>query len=313
MNTQQRPTEQHARDAAAQYLGHDNFRVKRYPTGLCHYVFEVTPAEGPKIVVRMGHEDTRKHLEGSVFWDAQLKPLNLPTARILHQSLGDFFPYTILEHLEGRDLGEVFSALSPQVRAKIGGDVARIQDRVAKLPHAQGFGYGYSYSDERLLPAWSSFIEGQVDRARGWIRSAGVADESHVDRVSRVIRDIDGYLGDIEPVPFLHDTTTKNVLVNDHGLVGIVDIDDMCFGDRLYVLALTNMCLLSIKSSTDYVDSWIEAWGLSSMQRRVLKVYTAINCVGFIGEIGQRFNKDVVEVDLGRLRYLEGVLEGLLG
>jgi hypothetical protein len=119
-------------------------------------------------------------------------------------------------------------------------------------------------------------------------------------------------LDDVAPTPFLHDTTTKNVLVTENGLAGIVDIDDLCFGDPLYVLSLTYMALLSSRSSTDYVDFWSNAWELTSLQRTVTRIYTAIHCVGFIGEVGQRFNKDVVEIDHARLRYLEGILDDLL-
>jgi hypothetical protein len=248
-----------------------------------------------------------------VFWDEQLKPLNLPTAKMLCQNLERTFPYTVIEHVSGTDLGNVFSLLSQHVRRKIAFDVARIQDRVGDLPRAQGFGYGFNYTDKRLRPAWKPILEEQLNRAREWIRAAGVAQESHVDRVARVLQSIEGYLQDVEPVPFLHDTTTKNVLVNENGLTGIVDIDDLCFGDRLYVLSLTNMSTLSGRLAADYVESWIEAWNLSPIQRQVLRVYTAIHCVGFIGEIGQKFNKDVVEPDMGRLRHLEEILDGLLG
>ena len=96
----QRPTESNARDAAATFLGHERFTLIRYPTGLCHFVFEVVPDSGPKVVVRMGHEDTRKNLEGSVFWDRELMPLRLPTARILHHDLVAEFPYTITPYIQ---------------------------------------------------------------------------------------------------------------------------------------------------------------------------------------------------------------------
>lgn len=311
MSPSQRPTESNAQDAAATFLGHERFTLTRYPTGFCHYVFEVAPDSGPKVVVRMGHEDTRKNLEGSVFWDRELTPLKLPTARILHHDLAAEFPYTILEHIQGSDLGQLFSSLAPSVRRQIAYSLAEIQSRVATLPRAQGFGYGFSFSDPRLRGSWRAILDEQLDRARQWIRSVGVASESHVERVSRELTKIRGYLDDVAPTPFLHDTTTKNVLVTESGLAGIVDIDDLCFGDPLYVLSLTYMALLSSRSSTDYVDFWSNAWELTSLQRTVMRIYTAIHCVGFIGEVGQRFNKDVVEIDHARLRYLEGILDDL--
>lgn len=307
-----RPSEFNAHQVAARYVGHEQFTVARYPTGLCHYVYEVIPTEGPKFVVRMGHDETRAHLEGSVFWAKQLEGLEIPTARILRHDLNAPFPYTILEHLPGVDIGGVIGTLTPAVRRSVALSVAVIQDRVAELPHAGAFGYGHSYQDPRLKSSWRLILDEQLERARQWIRSAAVAPESHVDRVADALHEVDGYLKDIEPRPFLHDTTTKNVLVNDRGLVGIVDIDDLCFGDRLYVLSLTNMAILSSRSPSDYIEFWSDAWKLSATQRGVVRLYTAIHCVGFIGELGQRFNKDVVEVDYERLRYLEEVLDGLL-
>lgn len=312
MMTTSRPTEQHAREAAAKFLGHEDFTTRRYSNGMCHYVYEVTPGCGPKIVVRLGHDETREHLRGSVFWDQELRSLNLPTPRIVYHDLQAVFPYTILEHLQGADLVDVFSTLAPTARARIARDVAAMQDRVAQLPRAKGFGYGYSYSDARLTSTWRAVLDEQLDRARAWIRGVGVASEAHVDRVIRALLPLGGYLDDVEPGAFLHDTTTKNVMVNESGLVGVVDIDDMCFGDRLYVLSLTNMALFSMKADRDYITVWSDAWNLNETQRRVVSLYTAVNCVGFIGEIGQRFNRDTAEVDYGRLRYLEGVLEHLL-
>lgn len=102
------------------------------------------------------------------------------------------------------------------------------------------------------------------------------------------------------------------MLVNEGGLAGIVDIDDLCFGDPLYVLSLTHMALLSSHSATDYIDFWSNAWELTSLQRTVMRIYTAIHCVGFIGEVGQRFNKEVAEIDHAKLSYLEGILDSLL-
>jgi GNAT superfamily N-acetyltransferase len=202
----------------------------------------------------MGHEDTRKNLEGSVFWDRELTPLKLPTARILHHDLAAEFPYTILEHIKGADLGRLFSSLTPNVRRQIAHSLAEIQSRVAALPRAQGFGYGFSFSDPRLRESWRAILDEQLDRARQWIRSVGVASESHVERVSRELTKIRGYLDDVVPTPFLHDTTTKNVLVTEGGLALLSRwsafhqvIDPECF--------LTNEDIMDVMSDQLQDDS----------------------------------------------------------
>jgi hypothetical protein len=43
-----------------------------------------------------------------------------------------------------------------------------------------------------------------------------------------------------------------------------------------------------------------------------MRFYTAVFCVGFIGEIGQNFNKDSVVVDHEQVLGFEKILDSLL-
>lgn len=91
---------------------------------------------------------------------------------------------------------------------------------------------------------------------------------------------------------FLDDTTTKNVLIDQGQLSGIVDVDTVCFGDPLLTPALTQMALLKSAFDTDYISFWAEALLLNLGGRRHLALYTAIFCVIFLSELGQQFNKE---------------------
>ena len=144
------------------------------------------------------------------------------------------------------------------------------------------------------------------------MRSGGVGHLSFVDRVQELLHKQRGYLDDVRPLPFLDDTTTKNVLVSESGAHGVVDVDEVCFGDRLYVLALTNMALLSVQANLDYIQYWSDAWSLSPVERTMVKLYTAAHCTGFIGELGQRFNRDSAPLDMRRKSLLEGIFESLI-
>jgi hypothetical protein len=63
-------------------------------------------------------------------------------------------------------------------------------------------------------------------------------------------------LNALPPVPFLHDAAAKNVIVIPGGsFSGIVDVDDLCFGDPRYVVALTRASLLAFGGPTRYVDA----------------------------------------------------------
>ena len=113
--------------------------------------------------------------------------------------------------------------------------------------------------------------------------------------------------------PFLDDTTTKNVLISGGRLSGIVDVDVVCFGDRLFTPALTRMALLSRGYATDYIRYWCDELDLSGEQERILTLYTAHFCVGFLAELGQRFNKEAAEtVEDGMVERLLAILNRLL-
>lgn len=307
------PNDRAAREVMTRFLGNADFTIRRYPTGLCHFVYEITKPDDSKVVLRMGHNDTRAHLEGSVYWTKRLVPLGVPLPRILHVDLSGRLPYTIISHIPGTDLGEVLPSLSPALTRKIAHQVAEIQENAQQLPYGTGFGYGFSPSDNRLLPSWRSFIDQQIEKARAAIVTNGICNPAHVDRVRRELKPLESYLASILPTPFLDDTTTKNVLVDSSGVVGIVDVDAVCYGDPVYVLALTSMAIRSSGWSTEYINYWSKAWNLSERQLNALSFYTAIMCIGFMGEMGMQFNKESVAIDPKRVVHLEKILTELVG
>jgi aminoglycoside phosphotransferase (APT) family kinase protein len=90
---------------------------------------------------------------------------------------------------------------------------------------------------------------------------------------------------------FLHDITTKNVIVDGARLSGIVDVDDLCFGDPLLQVGLTRMALLASDHSATYADAWIDLLGPRREQVAALDFYTALFCIDFMAELGRRFNR----------------------
>jgi Ser/Thr protein kinase RdoA (MazF antagonist) len=310
--TSHRPTDTDAREIVSRYVGNDRFYLKRFPTGLCHYVYEVTPQNGEPFVLRMGHSDTRDNLAGSVYWTEQLSPLGIPIPKILFKDLSGAFPYTILNRIPGQDLGDVYALLQVDQKKALACEVAHWQAEVGKMPLGKGYGFGYSHNDPRLKLSWLEVINSQIDRARNWISAISGCNLAHVDRVEQESYHLISYLEAVQAKPFLHDTTTKNVLISEHKLSGIVDIDDVCFGDPLLVVALTRMALLSGEHKTDYISFWCEALKLSDEQVNALNFYTALFCVSFMGEIGQKFNKETVEVDMNQVKHFEKILDMLL-
>lgn len=99
------------------------------------------------------------------------------------------------------------------------------------------------------------------------------------------------YFASVRPIPFLHDITTKNVIIEGARLTGIVDVDDLCFGDPLFLVGLIRVALLANGHSPAYADAWVDVLRPNREQREALRFYTAMFCLDFLGELGHRFNR----------------------
>lgn len=311
----QTPTPADAIAAVQRVLGTDVAHIERFATGAAHWVYDVRTADNRLIVVRVTRPAQRWMFQGALRWHELLAPRGVPLPRLLHADLAqnDAFPIMIMERLPGADLGLVYPTLSRAHKQRLAHDIARIQQIAGSLPLAWGFGFATGYDDPHLLPTWTDVITQSLDRSYARIQEIGVVDATHMERVRDQLHTVQDQLHAVEPRCFLDDTTTKNVIVHDGALSGIVDVDTVCFGDPLFTVALTRMSLLGRGWDTDYTDAWCQALGVTTDQQRLINFYTAIFCVDFLGEQGQQFNKDApATVDADGVNHLINILDSLL-
>lgn len=291
--------------------------IERFTTGLAHFVYDARLEDGRRYAVRLTRPEQAGAFAGAIYWCERLTPLGIPLPELIYDDVRGTrhgFPVMILERLPGTDLWHIYNALSNEQKRRIAGWVVDLQLRTATLPHGAGYGYATSYDDPGLLPTWRDVLLGSLARSRSRIESAGVVDPAAVDRVAARLEDFDAYLERIEPVPFLHDTTTKNVIIDEDGTPsGIVDVDSICFGDQLWTLALTRMALLAHSLDTAYINHWARHLTLTAEQHRASLLYTAIHCAAFLSELGQPFNNETAPpVDEEYHRHLLAVLDELI-
>ena len=105
---------------------------------------------------------------------------------------------------------------------------------------------------------WSKVLEASSTCSQTRIASAGLFDASSVDVVRTALAARQHQLDRIEATPLLDDATTKNVIVAPDGkFSGIVDVDDLCFGDPRYPGALTLAVLHAYGGPSAYVWAWL--------------------------------------------------------
>ncbi len=287
--------------------------VTRFPTGRRHYVYEVRTSTGGAYVVRIASSASRLDLEGGLYWHPRLKAAGVPVPALYASSMTDHYPYMLIERLPGSDLGQVYAGLSSATKQALAVRIAAIQRAVGALPMAHGFGFARSFEQAEATGKrlWVEVVAADITRSEQRIRRVDRFEQRYVERVRAVLADYEPYLQSVRPVPFLDDTTTKNVIVNQGTLSGIVDTDEVCFGDPLFTLGLTDMALLSLGADTDYVGYWLDAIDASRQQRAIVAVYSLVFCLGFMSELGQVFNQPV-GYNESRAQSLRDIFEQLM-
>jgi aminoglycoside phosphotransferase len=273
---------------AAEVTGHVPAKASRFETGMRHYVFDVEFASRQPVVVRIGTESAESEMAGAVHLSQVLRPRGVPLPEMLASNIGVGLPWVVLERLPGTDLGAVIRRLSSEQLDRIASEVAHAQAITA--PTASAGRYGYAVRPEQAPHAtWSKVLEANLARSQQRIASAGVFDASWADVVRTALADRRDQIDRIEPIPFLHDTTTKNVIVAPDGkFSGIVDVDDLCFGDRRYPAALTLAVLIAYGGPTEYVSAWLQHARQSDDS--IFRLYVVLFLLDLMSEHGQTFN-----------------------
>jgi aminoglycoside phosphotransferase (APT) family kinase protein len=317
MTSRADPEPHDAAAIAAEVLGASAETAVRFPTGLRHFVYDVKLVDGRHVVVRISRRDDVEAARGAICWSSLLRPKGVPLPELLHADLSMTryaFPVIVLERLPGDDLGIVYGRLSRLALRAVAERLAAIQAIVTALPSGRGYGYATSYDEEFPHASWGEAVAASITRGRSRIRAAGVVNEDVVDAVEAAAGRFAGYFARIEPVPFLHDITTKNVIVHEGRLSGIVDVDDLCFGDPLLLLGLIRMALLAQGLDPFYVEQWREIMRPDAEQTAAIDLYTALYCIDFMSELGQRFNQAApVTADAAYLARLRIIMAQLLG
>jgi hypothetical protein len=305
------PSENEARRIAADFSGLEPLSVRRFPMGIGHWVYDVRAPSGEELVIRIGASDQGRDFAGACHWSQLLRPRGVPLPKLLRSGSWNDFPYLILERLVGEDLGLVYDSLQLEQKQGIAPEVLRIQGLVGSLGEGSGFGF-VSLPDSPRRPSWQHVIEDSRRRSRLRMESANITLPSGFERLAESAKRLNSYFASVRPLPFLDDTTTKNVLVHEGVLTGIVDVDWVCFGDRLLTVALTRASLLSAKRDESYTEHWCKLLALAPVEQAALRFYTALFFLDFMSELGQRFNRDTPTITAAEFAQLESLLEAEL-
>ena len=274
--------------------------ITRCAVGQGNYVYIVEFAK-QKVVVRCSEE--QEAYKDTIYWMERLATIDIPVPRILEKGTFGEFEYLILSYFEGQDIGIVYSDLTAAEKMEIARTVVDIQNKVSTVQL------------EDIPADWTwkaSFVEDILLRAKERILANGCYfDTEKVERLMMEAESLGDYFDNIRPVAYLDDISTKNVLIHEGRMTGIIDIDWMGVGDKLTYAAMTYMALLNMGCDTDYVTYLLKEMKVTEEEKRAFAFYSLVFCVDFMGERGMCFMDKQVPVSPQIIEHMNGIYEKL--
>lgn len=282
------PDEAAAAEIARRCIGQTPVAVQRFTNGIQHYVYEVSFPQQAPLVVRMTVPTQRLAMVGAKSLSAMLRPLGVPLPEIIASDLNDPFPWLLLERLPGTDIGDVLASLDGEAIDRVARDVTKAQLNTATIETMGRYGYAMRAQDAPHR-SWSDVVRQHIARSTERMAHAGIFDLSLARHIGALATHLQDEMNALPAIPFLHDATVKNVIVSDEGtLSGIVDVDDLCFGDPRYSIALTLAASTARGLSSEYALRLLHHSGYSD--DRLFRFYVAVYLLDLMSEHGQDFN-----------------------
>lgn len=256
--------------------------ITRCAIGIANEVYIIDCAQ-KKYVFRCSTEENA--YADTIYWLEKLTALDLPIPRVLFSGKWESWSYLILDYIEGEDIGLVYPSLSKAEKRQIAKDVMAIQRKVAEL-----------VPEVEENWSWFSFIDEMLDRAEARITQNGYFDPRKVMHIREQIPYLQQYFSSISPTAYFDDISTKNLLIHNGKVSGVIDIDWMGYGDRLTFIAMTYVALVNMGCETDYIDYLLEESVCSEIEKTAFLFYCLLYCVDFMGERGMQFGDKRVAV-----------------
>jgi len=119
------------------------------------------------------------------------------------------------------------------------------------------------------------------------------------EKASRIMQEavyLKSYFECLRPVSYLDDISMKNLLISGGRVSGVIDIDEVGFGDPMTFVALTRTALLGMGRDDNICGYLLNAMGADETQRTAEAFYSLMYCADLMSERGMTFNGRKFEV-----------------
>ena len=273
-------------------------QIERSNVGIANYVFIVSTAN-EKFIFRCSKDENA--YKDTVYWLNKLSVCEIPIPIVLSEGKCKDYSYLILSYIRGDDIGNVYCKLNNNEKKQIAKEVVKIQRKVSRLDIR---------SDAEWT--WNCFVDEMLNRAEERIKRKNYFDFNKIYIIKKLQQEIQEYLDKVPPAPYLDDISTKNLLIYEGNVSGIIDIDWMGFGDMLTFVAMTRVALLNMDLDTKYIDYLLDEIRPNTIEYKAFIFYCLIYCVDFMGERGMQFLDKTIPVNENIIKRLNDIFDFLM-
>jgi hypothetical protein len=238
--------------------------------GHFHFVFKASsPNSSDKYVLKVSSKDRRNSLGGAVYWQGWLEKLISVPRLIFHDLTLKEFPYAfvVFEYVESQDLIACINSLSNSELYNIAAKVIEANKALQVIPPCHGFGGAKSHFDIGMFSSWRNFLLDTIESFDPILRLSPKFSRLPENFVKK-LDSLKSNIAQVEPLPFLEDATHRNVMVSEGRFTTLVDLDEVCFGDPLWVIAKTEAESICDNLNLHYSNSLLKHY--SSVYNRAL-------------------------------------------
>ena len=208
-----------------------------------------------------------------------------------------------MQRAPGGDLCNVYKDLSAFTKQKLAQQMVNIHRKTEALPLGSQYGFATSYEQGDKYKSWYEFLLARIDLCQQSLESKPTA--FPLDTMPKILAIANNLQADLLAVaakPFMWDTSERNVIVDHDKITAIIDVDNMCFGDPLFVLGLTYVALELLSFDTIYPDIWATLLNLDHNAKLRLQFYrlfyTVWNMRSYANEVSDKGMPDNMNADI---------------
>ena len=307
-----RPNETIAASVVKEMTSEQVVSASRMATGDQNFVFSVKTTSA-EYVIRMTDINHKYKFQCATTWQKMLLPLGVPLAEFIKSDLdGKYspFPTLLMMRLPGDDLINIYPYLTDVDKKNLANEMVSIQALCTRLPEGPCYGILDSYDvvttdNSWVGNTWYEFLLKRLEQCRVMITKLAVFNPHLATQVMHIAKDMQENLDKVRPTAFLWDASERNVIINHGKISGIVDVDEICFGDPLFVIALTSTCLEFESFDTLYTDYWAAALHLDQSAQARLNFYRLFYAIAFMRKhLMQTTNSKKTIFDTEKLMYI---------